>query len=219
MNQQEHREIESLLGAFVLNAVDPLEYRRVEKHLASCGECAREVALLQGPAAELALLPGAESNADDLVERITAALPWRPRRVMTRLTAGIAAVAVAAAGFLGASLVQERNERRQLLDVLAVADRTVRLQPKPGFEGKGKLYVAGNRVALVLEQVPDPGSGRTYQLWAVADAKPRSMAVVGAGEQVTEVLVWKGRADVFAVTIEPAGGSPAPTTDPVLTGS
>ncbi len=219
MNAKEHEQIESLLGAFVLNALDPLEYRRVSKHLSSCTGCANEVALLQGPAAELAMLPGPESDADELVDRITAALPWRPTRVMTRLTAGIAAVAIAIAGFLGVSLMQERNDRRELTDILAVAERIVELRAEPGFDGEGKLYLAGDRAALVLERIPDPGRGKSYQLWSVAGTKPTSMTVVGGGERVVDLLEWNGRADVFAVTIEPAGGSPVPTTDPVLQGA
>jgi anti-sigma-K factor RskA len=215
----QHEEFESLLGAYVLNAVDPLEHRRIERHIASCPDCAREVALLRGPASELASLEGADPDTDELVDRITSALPWRPRKLVTRATAVVAAVAFAVAGFLGTSLLRERSEQEQLVDILAAAERTVNLQPKAGFNGKGKLFVADGRVALVLEQVPDPGRGKSYQLWAVRGSKPTSMAVLGGGERVVDVLEWDGSADVFAITIEPAGGSPVPTTDPVLSGT
>lgn len=214
-----HEEIRSLLGAYVLNAVDRLEYRRVSKHLESCSDCAHEVALLQGPAAELALLPADEPDASEPVARIGSALPWRPRRMFARVTAGIAAVAVVVAGFLGVSLMQERRDQQELVDIVAVAERAVTLRPKAGFLGKGKVYVAAGRAALVLEELPDPGRGKSYQLWAIAGTKPTSMAVVGGGEHIVEVVEWSGKADVFAVTIEPAGGSPVPTTDPVLTGT
>lgn len=217
--QQQHEEFEALLGAYVLNAVDDVERRRMDKHVASCADCAREVVLLRGPAAELATLEGADPDTDALVEKISSALPRRPRKPLTRVTAGIAAIALVLAGFLGASLVRQRSEQNELVDIVAAADRIVKLQPQAGFDGTGKLFVAKGRVAVVLEHVPDPGRGKAYQLWAVRGSKPTSMSVLGDGDRVVDVLGWDGPVDVFALTIEPAGGSPVPTTDPVLSGT
>jgi anti-sigma-K factor RskA len=219
MTDRSHAEVQSLLGAFVLNAVSVTEQRMVQRHIESCAECAREVELLREASAELAWLPVPE-NADELVDRIAAALPPRPRRSVVRAVAALAAVAVAAAGFLGASLVRERARSGDFAAVVAEAARSVHLRPQvSGFEGSGTLFLTGTRAAFVLDDVPGPGQGRSYQLWAISGDKPASMAVVGGDGRIVRLFDWSGRADTFAVTIEPAGGSPVPTSDPVLVGS
>lgn len=217
MNEQDHEELRTLLGAFALNATSAPEARRVERHIESCDECAHEVALLRESASALAWLPE-PADTDDLVERISRSLPPRPRRVVMRAVVGIAAVAVAVAGFLGARLVHERTVNDQLADVLADASRRVPLRPQSGFEGRGVLSLASGRAALVLEDLPDPGRGRTYQLWAIAGTKPRSVVLVGGAGRVVRLFEWTGLDDSFALTIEPSGGSPVPTSDPVLLG-
>jgi anti-sigma-K factor RskA len=218
MSQREHDDLQNLLGAFVLNAVEPLERRRVERHLETCSECAREVRLLGEAAAELSWLPGA-APADELVEKISAALPARRTRIGLRTAGTVAAVAMVVAGFFGAAFVRERSRNAELAEVLAASDRRVPLSGQTGFDGQGVLYIADGRAALVLEGVPGPGEGRAYQLWALSGTKPTSMTVVGGGDRVVRLFDWSGRADRFAVTIEPAGGSPVPTSDPVLLGA
>jgi anti-sigma factor RsiW len=215
---EEHAEIQSLLGAFVLNSVSDLERRRVERHISMCAECAREVQMLSETSAELAWLERPEA-ADELVDRISASLPRRPRRMMSRVVAGVAAVSVAAAGFLGVVLLRERNENENVARIVASADRRADLRPQAGFDGAGSLFVADDRVALVLDKMPDPGRGRAYQLWAISADQPASMTVVAGDERIVHVFEWEGRADRFALTIEPAEGSPVPTSDPVLIGS
>jgi anti-sigma-K factor RskA len=185
--------------------------------LSGCEDCANEVRLLRSTTAELAWLSEPASTGD-LVDRISRKLPARRRRLVTRISAGVAAVAVAGAGFLGVSLMRERAENAQLADVLADASRRITLGPQGGFQAHGVLHIASGKAALILEDLPDAGRGRTYQLWAITGARPRSMTVVDGTGRVVHVFDWKGVADRFAVTIEPAGGSPVPTTDPVLAG-
>jgi hypothetical protein len=115
--------------------------------------------------------------------------------------------------------VRERSRSNDLAAVVAESRRSVRLSGQGGFEGLGALYVSEGRAALVLDDVPPPGRGRSYQLWAITGEKPTSMTVVGGEDRIVRLFDWSGRADSFAVTIEPAGGSPVPTSDPVLTGS
>lgn len=207
-----------MLGAFVLNAVDEVEHRRIDKHIDTCAECAREVRLLSLPAAELALLAPVEAGDTDLADRISARLPWRPRRALVRATAVVAAAAVIAAGVLGVSLVRSQQREQRLATIVGAADRDVALRARSGFEGSGHLYVRGDDVALVLRGVPDLGGDRVYQLWALAGEQPASMALIGGQGQIVHLFEWNGRAETFAVTIEPAGGSPVPTTEPVLAG-
>jgi anti-sigma-K factor RskA len=81
---------------------------------------------------------------------------------------------------------------------------------------RGVVVVTAARLAA-----PDPG--RVYQLWGIASGgRPQSLGVFrpGADGALRTVLaVPPGAAmDVAAVTVEPAGGSDAPTGAPVMTG-
>jgi anti-sigma-K factor RskA len=174
--------------------------------------------MLREASAELAWLP-APKETKELVDRISTALPPRPRRAWTRALAGIAAASVAAAGFLGMALIRERSRSNDISAVLAGAHQTVRFTAQGGFTGGGTLYVSDGGAVVVLDDVPAPGNGRTYQLWAIARSKPLSMGLIDGRGRVVQMLDWRGRAESFAVTIEPAGGSPVPTSDPVLQGS
>ena len=218
MNERDHEEIRSLLGAFALNATDAVEHGRIERHLATCDECANEVRMLTATAAELSWLTD-PADADEVIERVASKLPARRRRIVTRLSVAVAAVSVAAAGVLGGVLVNERSENDRFADIVAGSVRSVRLAPQNGFDGTGVLYIARNEAALILENVPDAGRERAYQLWAIDGVKPRSLGVIDGSGRVVRIVDDPGTADRYAVTIEAEGGSPVPTTDPVLVGA
>ncbi len=215
MSDKGHNEVQSLLGAYALNAVSAAEHALVRKHIDTCTDCAREVALLSEVAAELSWLPAPEET-DELVEGIVAALPPRPRRLFGRMAMAAAAALLVVAGILGAALVRERSRTDDVSEVLAGAHSSVKLNAQGGFDGSGALYVADEGVVATFESLPSAGRGRSYQLWAIADGKPASIGVIEDSGRVVRLLDWQGRADAFAVTIEPEGGSPVPTSDPVL---
>jgi anti-sigma-K factor RskA len=79
-------------------------------------------------------------------------------------------------------------------------------------------------VVLAAFDLPPAPAGRTYQLWGIeTGAAPVSLGTftTGAdGRTVVTLDVPTDQAfDVSAVTEEPAGGSPQPTTTPFLVGS
>lgn len=217
MNEREHGALRALLGAHALDATDDVEAQRIERHLETCDECTNEVRALRDTAAELAWL-SEPADTGDLVDRISSTLPAQRRRIVTRISAAIAAVAVVVAGFLGVSLLGERAENAKLADVLAAATERVNLGPQGRFTGRGVLHIADGEAALVLDALPDAGRDRVYQLWAITGSKPRSMTVLSGAGRVVRLFDWSGSGERFAVTIEPGGGSPVPTTDPVLAG-
>ena len=76
---------------------------------------------------------------------------------------------------------------------------------------------------LVAAKLPPPPPGKAYQLWYIANGKPLPGSVFttdpsGRG-QLRETIPPEGRlAEIFAVTLEPSGGVPAPTGDMYLKG-
>ena len=84
-----HHEVEELLGAYALDAVDDDEARQVEEHIAGCPRCGAEVAAHREAAAVLA---GGGAAPPGLWERIAAELqlesPTGPAPVPTLGAAG-----------------------------------------------------------------------------------------------------------------------------------
>jgi anti-sigma-K factor RskA len=78
--------------------------------------------------------------------------------------------------------------------------------------GGGHLFVAG------LPQVP---AGKTYELWTIAGKTPKPAGLFGVddagrGTHRVPADAGAGAGQVFAVTLEPEGGTPAPTGPIVL---
>jgi anti-sigma-K factor RskA len=77
---------------------------------------------------------------------------------------------------------------------------------------------------VAARDLPPPAPGRTYQLWGIrGDEAPVSLGIFATGPEGTAlVTLAPGVAasfDVSAITDEPAGGSPQPTTQPFLLGA
>jgi anti-sigma-K factor RskA len=72
---------------------------------------------------------------------------------------------------------------------------------------------------VVLADAPPPGPDRAYQLWLVpaGSVTPVSAGLLEAGRSAATELIEgvRGR-DAFAVSLEPAGGSPQPSTTPLV---
>lgn len=219
MSIDEHAEIRTLLGSYALGAVSPLEERRVARHIESCTDCAREVRLLEDTASELSYLAGPEKLPEGFVDRVVDDLPERRRRPSPalRAVAGIAAAALIAVGALGAVFVREQQQHDRQVELVATADQRIELAGSGEFPARGALYVSGDEALLLLEDVPDAGTSRSYQLWALAEGdRPESMVVFEGEGRVERILSWDATTDRFAVTVEPKGGSEQPTTAPVI---
>lgn len=89
-----------------------------------------------------------------------------------------------------------------------------------GGDRRGALVVAADgRGYVVWSDRPEPvGPGKTYQLWALEPDGPRSLGVLGADPADRAVRLGPATSGV-AVTVEPRGGSAAPTGDPVAIAS
>lgn len=123
-------------------------------------------------------------------------------------------------------LVREAARNRKVLSILMARDaRMIRLgttSQEPVFRafwsGPGGLVLAG-------VNVPAPASGRTFQLWIVPkQGNPISVSVFepdasGQVVLVTDVATSPADAAALAISDEPGGGSPQPTTKPAYVGS
>ncbi|HWB22916.1 MAG TPA: anti-sigma factor [Gaiellaceae bacterium] len=209
--------LHELTAAYVLDALDPADEAAYEEHLAHCAACQEEVALLSGTATALALAAGPADPPDALRGRILDAaraerpnvVPLRPRwSAPLAAAAAIAACAVVGLGVWNISL-HHRLDR---------TESALRGVPLHGAAGSVVLGVNG-RAALVVTDLAAAPKGRTYEAWVIDGTSAASAGLFHGGEKT--VVVQLGRrvrhGSVVGVTVEPAGGSAQPTTQPFIT--
>jgi anti-sigma-K factor RskA len=134
-----------------------------------------------------------------------AAAPTWWRRLA--LWQGVAALASVAAVSLAVRLAQPLPVQAPIVVVMAPTPQAAGVL-QAGFAAG----IAGDGRALVVQPIgaESAGAGRSFELWAVpAQGAPRSLGLVD-GRQATTVrraALLQGTA-AFAVSLEPAGGSP-----------
>lgn len=124
------------------------------------------------------------------------------------------------------ALQGQADSARQAIDILAADDLArVELKGQPASPlSTGRAYWSPTRGLLFSAvNLPALPQGRVYQLWYVTAAAPVSAALVTPDAAGRYTLIARAPAGVaptaFAVTIEPAGGLPAPSGAFYLLGS
>jgi anti-sigma-K factor RskA len=229
-----HEEFLDTAAAWVLGALPDDEAGAFSEHLASCSICAAEVARRQAVVEVLPFAAEPARPSPDLKARVMgdvtreaellaaggpqAGVPRRPPRAsrLQRLLArpwiavtGVAAVLAVgvAIGWIASDPGGERTLTRPVTIAKATPDAT------------GELVTRGDHTELKVRDAPAPPSGRVYQVWIVRDGTPAPDAVFTVDRQGSGSVVLQGSLDdasTVLVTDEPAGGSTAPTTEPVM---
>ncbi|MER7108358.1 anti-sigma factor [Streptomyces sp. NPDC000229] len=231
-------------GAYALNALPDDERAEFERHLEDCSACAQEVRELSATAARLgsaaASAPPPAMKARVLSEITTVRqLPPRTPPGATAPPAGsgrawrlprmvLAACVAAAAAFGGVALWQHQEARQaqqqaqraeeqaaDMARVLAAPDARTVTGTKGGAKATVIVSRAENSAVFLSSGLPELPSGKTYQLWFDDGGTMRPAGLTRAdGGLVMEGDVDGARG--MGITVEPAGGSPQPTSKPVL---
>ncbi|MET7326575.1 anti-sigma factor [Nonomuraea sp. NPDC005650] len=149
------------------------------------------------------------------------------RRGRARLTAGLAAVAAAAAVALGAVALDARRDvsdltarNDELIAVLAAPDaETVRRPVTSGGTGTVVISRSRGRMMFASSGLSELPRSKGYELWLMGPDGPRPAGMLdrARGDLTTPLLITPDRADDrVALTVEPAAGSRRPTTQPIL---
>ena len=148
-------------------------------------------------------------------EHVASVHPLRPRW-RTRGTALAAAAAVLVGGGITWQVVEQVTTSVSE-EVLAAPDaQTWQVDTSDGGRVSVTRSTDMNRAVLTVEGVPDPDRGRAYQAWL--QDEQGAMIPAGVMTSTDAPLVLEGDVDAavgVGVTVEPEGGSPAPTSDPV----
>jgi len=236
-------EIEALIGAYALDAVDPDERAAVEAHLVDCPRCRAELADHLEVASFLAHT-GAPAP-DDLWPRIASSLEEpppalrlgvvdasgvarRPRRVRLATV-----LAVAAAVLVGVMVVQLVRQGRQIDDLHGqVAAQSVSRQAMAALEDPASqrftltsphgaparataVITPSGTGYLLADDLPKLDADRTYQLWGIMPGHVISLGLLGRSPGVA-AFSGQGHLTGLAVTDEVAGGVVSTTNAPVL---
>lgn len=225
--------IHTLSGAYSLDALDDLERVRFESHLESCDTCAEEVASFQatsallGTAEELPVSPALRNAVLDEIEHVRQVGPvtarvssMTPRLVS--VAAAVLAVAVVALSVVTAGLRREVDELESYEEIAAIIQSADAVTLTEQI-GEARLQVVASpgsgAGAILANGMSEAPNGHAYQLWLLTDdeqAIPAGLLDVGADGHGEHIM--RGDMDgvvAVGITVEPEGGSDAPTTDPI----
>ncbi|WP_410652641.1 anti-sigma factor domain-containing protein [Amycolatopsis sp. cmx-4-54] len=220
-------EAHTLTGAYALDAVTDIERAMFTRHLAECPTCAQEVRELRETAARLgaaeSAVPGsglrarvlAEVSATRQIPPAIKASSGAPRRRGTRLAIVIASVAAAAAVLAGGISI---GSGPAAAPVAASAPADL-ITVRAGGTGGGAVDVGYSRqrgeATIRTQGLPPLDGTHAYQAWLTGPRGAQSAGLVRA-DAGTLAVPLAADIDHVAITVEPAAGSPQPTTPTVF---
>ena len=234
-----HDDYKEMIPARALSALDAAEELALNEHLENCSECRTELEQWQATAAALSLAPDPAEPSPEVRQRILSevrkdlssapeVVPFRsaPRNIWSSFgTLGaIAAVVLFAALAIGLAVLWRQNQRlereREFVELVNTPGaRVVELRgTDPELSGTVKLaFDRTGRLVLMASKLPSVPQGKAYQLWFIVGNKPpvpgKTFVPDSGGNAVlkAEMPADAINANVFALTVEPASGSTAPT--------
>ena len=229
-------DLHTLTGAYAVNALSDIERAAFEAHLTRCESCAVEVTELAATAARLggaveyspppqlrARVLAAAAETRQLSPH-TARVP-DPRR--KRWAGGLLAAACLVAAVFVTVQYSRSDQERQLAqlsseysrfsDFLSTPDAKLIIGRAPnGATGTAVVSASRDEALFLAKDLPQAPDGHTYQLWLIgADGDPHSAGLLDSRSSPVVVSGLTGAQEV-ALTVEPTGGSPAPTTPAVM---
>jgi anti-sigma-K factor RskA len=245
-NEDLCREIESMIPAYALGALDSGEASFVDNHLDGCPDC-RQLADQHKAIAEALLeLPSPQAPPAYLRRRIVSRIKAepvpahtsaerRPGWSLPRLAFGLGLVALVVVNLLLLrridSLVEQQGALQAKVDrnqtaMAVLSYPTSKVVEVDGDSVFGTLvYDPARRLAVLYAWgLPDLPADQSYQAWLRDPSGGRVSAglfQVEPGDQFSLLVLHSpSPIEQFAglgVTVEPSGGSPGPTTAPILT--
>jgi anti-sigma-K factor RskA len=188
------RRPHELAGPYALDALEAAERARFERHLRRCATCPAEVRGFAAVAASLGL----------------AAATTPPPALKGRVLADVAALDAA------------RSADAEIAAVLSAAD--ARVASAATSAGGTATVVASRRdgsVVFTSTGLPVLPPSSVYELWFIGSAGVRPAGLMPSPDPdgaATVLVVASGLSpdDAIGVTVEPAGGTDAPTTTPIV---
>ncbi|WP_086849972.1 anti-sigma factor [Amycolatopsis kentuckyensis] len=219
-------ELHMLTGAYALDAVSDVDRAEFERHLGECDACRQEVAELRATGARLGVAAAVDPPpslklvvlADvartrqlpprvPVVRRLSRAKTWQVRFALF----GAAAAAVVAVVF-------------GVVTTPAPVDSVLSAPDAAAVQGVGQGHAtlvvsrSRNQAVLLASDLPALDAGHVYQVWLIGGGGARSAGLMqpeSPGRMRPMLADLPPGVDRIGITVEPAGGSPGPTTPAV----
>lgn len=224
--------VDELIDAQALHALSPEEEEHVALHVAECDRCRRRLREAEALAASLAYAVPSVDPPPDLRARVlasvepvvdttpaTAPAPLAAVRSRPRLgwwpRFAAAAVPALAAAVVGLVIwnVSLRGDVSSLRGSLQLAQVT-------RVGSLGSAVTKSDGTTTLFASVRRAPAGKTYEAWVMHGKVAVPAGIFQGGGRLTLTLTRPARpGDVIAVTIEPAGGTPKPTTAAIANGT
>ena len=233
-------DVHTLSGAYALNALPADEQRFFVAHLDVCETCRLEVDELRATAAVLGAAAaepapaGMRASVLSTIDRtrqdgvVASSIASAPGYVMPRPFV-IAVAALFAMVFVGLGATIARLDSRvdalrdssaQVAAILTAEDaRTIEVGDSTGPHGQVVTSPSHGKTVVVAGGLPVVGSNEVLELWLIdeGEATPAGLFRPNTdGRAVQLVSHDLTGVDAVGVTVEPSGGSPQPTTTPIL---
>ena len=231
-----HGDVKEQAAPYVLGGLEPDEKDAFEAHLTTCGECTADVQSLRRTADALACAVPQRTPPAELRERVLASFKTthtsapiaRPVRPEIRRWWPLAAslILVAAVGAYAVRLQMRVGDLQSSMAVLAAPD-LVRIdlagQPTAPQSSGRALWSRNRGMVFATSNLPAAPAGKVYQVWVVTAGAPISAGLVVPDPAGGGMTYFYTPPDIpaptaVAVTLEPAGGVPAPTGQFYLVG-
>jgi len=150
---------------------------------------------------------------------------WFNRPIIALTSVAAAVALIIGAGAVTSLIGNDAGVEQQQADALAAitsADDMQRIAAEVSTGGTATLVWSDELAssAIIVDGVAELPEGKTYELWyidAAGTATPAGLFDVSDSERTLRVLDGKmGAGDTVGVTVEPEGGSSAPTTEPIV---
>ena len=219
--------VDELIAGQALYALSADDEERVALHVAECDQCRRQLREAEALAASLAYAVPAAAPPPDLrnrvlaaVEPVVEAVPARrvearpqPARRSRSWWPRIAAVAVPA---LAAAVVGLAIWNVSLHSDLSGLHSQLAHGTAGNLRGVGNVIVKPDGNATLYASIRPAPPGKTYEAWVIRGKVALPAGLFQGGGTVNLKLSRDARpGDVIAVTVEPAGGTKAPTSTPI----
>ncbi len=234
-------ELNELFELYSLGLLETEESRELEAHLArGCSTCHQNLTKALGMNAVLIGSCPAVAPPVGLKRRVMASVGVHRRGWGWLGAFGVACLLVISL-WLGNEERQRGNDlaeaRKTVLEVASQRDRleqalrildqpeTIRVAFGKGLPlpPRGNVFIHSKLgVMLIASNLPRLASGKTYEMWLIPKGgAPRPAGLFQSTEGQSALHILSGPVDpasvgVVAVTVEPASGSPAPTSMPLL---
>jgi len=236
-----HDDYKEMIPARALSALDAAEERALNEHLENCAECRKELEDWQATAAALSLASDPAEPSPQVRERILSevrkdlsttpeVIPFRsnPKRNIWSSfgsLGAIAAVVLFTALAIGLAVLWRQNQRLRSVNEFVELVNTPGARVSelrgidPGLSATAKLaYDRTGHAILMASNLQKIPPGKAYQLWFIVGTKPpmpgKTFLPDSGGNGVLKDAIPSEAIDVsvFAITVEPEGGSTAPTS-------